>query len=141
MAESSVRLYRAAALWWLLLFALAIVNGVAREAILSPLFGPAISLPLSGLTAMALFGVATRVFVARRPIMTVPQAWGVGLLWLTMTLASEYALFAGLMGRPASEVMASFSREAFLGGNLMILVLAFVAAAPRLFTALRSRGR
>lgn len=133
------KLLRAAALWWVAMFFLASLNGFVRDAALTPLIGAGASLPLSGATLAAVLGVVAWAFVARRAPMSVAQAWGVGVMWLVLTIAAEYALFAGLAGRPAAEITASFSREAFLEGNMIVPVLAFLTLAPRLFTAIRAR--
>jgi hypothetical protein len=121
-------------LTWVLLFALAMVNGALRDLVLRPLLG-AVALPTASITLMALLAAAIYAFVRRTPL-TRRQAWLVGLAWLALTLAAETALTI-VSGRPASDVLASFTWPAIAAGNWVVLDFLFVTIAPALFTWLR----
>jgi hypothetical protein len=124
------RLCRNALLMWLVLFALAFLNGALREFALAPLLG-APALPLSGVTASLAFAIAIALFVRRaRP--TVAEAVGIGLAWLVLTVAVEAALI-GAQGRPASAIADVFTWRTIAGGNLFAVLVAVVALAPVLF--------
>jgi hypothetical protein len=122
------RLLRNAALCWLVLFGLAAANGAAREFLLVPLAGRAAALPLSGIALLALLGFAIWLFV-RRAAMSGAQAVTVGLLWLVLTLAAEWAM-AVAAGQPMAAVARSLTWSAVAGGDLFLLALILVAAGP-----------
>jgi hypothetical protein len=128
--SSRARIYRTALLVWLVLFALAFMNGALREIVLAPRLGAA-ALPLSGLTALLAFAVTIFLFVRHaRP--TLRAAVAIGLVWLILTLAVEI-LMTLATGKAASEVAAMFTRHALAGGNLFGALVAFTAIAPALF--------
>jgi hypothetical protein len=63
------------------------------------------------------------------------QSWGVGTLWLVLTLAFEAGLGIA-SGLSVPEILAQYN---VLGGNLWFLVPLFVLVAPRLFY--RQKGK
>jgi hypothetical protein len=132
-----VRLYALSLLAWLGLLVVAVVNGAAREILLSPWFG-GFARPVSGITAMIAFAAAIFWFVRRlRP--TVADAVGIGLVWLVLTLVAE-ALMMRAAGRPAADVIVSLGPSAIADGDLFALLVAWTAIAPALF-AWRGRPR
>jgi hypothetical protein len=123
-------------LTWCLLFALAMVNGALREMLLRPLVG-AIALPLSTFTLMALLAPAIYVFVRRNAGLSLRQASLIGFAWLALTLAAETVLTLAT-GRPAADVLASFTWPALAAGNPVVLDFIFVAVAPAVLVKVRA---
>lgn len=119
---------------WLVCAILAIANGVIRESVLSPLLGPAVALPVSGLVLSALVLLVTylfgRHFVNRSPVV----CWLVGLQWVAMTLLFEFGLGYFVAGLSWSEMLRTFD---VLTGNLFAVVLVTALVAPALVNRLR----
>lgn len=119
---------------WLAILALAVANGVLREAVLIPWLGGTPGLILSGsLLAVAILAIT---FLAlpwldfERP----SQAVGVGVGWLVLTLVFESA-FGRLQGKSWSSIVEAYT---FTDGNVWPVVLMVTAAAP--WMAVRTRG-
>jgi hypothetical protein len=129
-------LYVFAALCWLLLFVLAALNGALRDFILTPWLGGA-ARPLSAVTLIAMHAVAIAVFV-RWAAPTQREAWVIGLGWLAASLSAE-ALLIARAGKPAANVLSSFSWATISAGEWVAFAFAFVAVAPALFAWLFSR--
>lgn len=125
---------RAAATWSLILL-LAIVNGALREGLLLPLLGNPAALILSGLLLMACIAIVAHVFAPGFGASSRRQYAAVGLLWLGLTLAFEFA-FGVVRGKTWTEIFAAYT---FANGNLWPLVLAFTLVAPALFGLRRGK--
>ncbi|RAI45415.1 hypothetical protein [Rhodoplanes roseus] len=133
--EPLLTLFRNAALFWLLLFAIAFANGAFREIALVPFLGSD-ALPVSGVTGILLMGVAIASFVrAVRP--GFGAAFGIGAMWLVLTLAAEAVLVVA-SGKPVRAVAEAFSGSAVAEGDLFAPLVVFVALSPPVFTLLRS---
>lgn len=116
-----------AALVWLGIACLAIVNGVVRENILVPVLGMPVALPLSGVTLSLLvflmswftfdfFGKQTRAVY-----------FLIGIQWVLMTLVFEFVFGHYVAGKPWPVILEIFD---IAGGNLMPLVLLVSLLAP-----------
>jgi hypothetical protein len=127
---SRPRLYRDATATWVVMFALAFVNGAMREIVLAPKLG-SVALPVSGLVLIVVLAAIAAAFVRFEPALTVRHAWRVGLLWLALTLAAE-ALLAGAGGRPLGDM-------AVLEGNLFAPAVLVLAISPVIWARLMGR--
>lgn len=127
---------RAVAVWAAILL-LAIVNGVAREALLVPMLGPAAGLVASGAVLAVLVLLAALASV-RWLAVNRREAWGIGALWLALTLAFEFSFGAFVQHKAWGELLAAYT---FRGGNLWPVVLAVIAVAPALARRLRPPAR
>ena len=120
---------------WLSILALAIANGLFREALLLPAFGIPAAFILSGLLLSALIiGVAWASLPwlrLRRP----GQFWLVGFGWLALTLAFEFS-FGLAQGKSWPVMLEAYT---FRDGNLWPLVLVVTACAP--FIAAKKRRK
>jgi hypothetical protein len=131
------RLLRNALLFWPALLALAILNGVAREAVLDPLTGPAAARPLSGLTLMGLLAVGAWLFMRGHVAVAPGDAALAGAVWLALTLVAEVVLFALAVERPFEAVARTFTPAAIASGELFAVAAAWLALLPLLIVWLR----
>ena len=119
---------------WLLLVAGAMVNGVARQQLMVPLFGNDLALSLSGITLSLLVLVIAWLTVpllgARHPAALL----AVGALWVALTLAFEYLFGHYVLDKPWQQIHRVFD---IAGGDLFALVLLVAAVAPWLTARLR----
>jgi hypothetical protein len=133
----TVRLWIKATMLWLVILALAIGNGTAREAVLVPWFGPAAGLLASGAT-LSLVILLVALVSARWLGAQQRQAWLVGALWLVLTLLFEFSFGAFVQHKSWSELMDAYT---FRGGNVWPLVLLVTLVAPPLASRRRVARR
>jgi len=118
---------------WIVLLALAFANGALREAALVPWVGDQRGHQVSSVTlALAIFAL-TYVSIGWIRPRGGTDAVMVGLLWLVLVLAFEFAL-GRARGTPWSVLLADYNIAA---GRLWVLVLITTAAAP--YVAARMR--
>jgi hypothetical protein len=123
-----------ATLIWFAIALLAIGNGVFRNEVLQPAFGPSISLPLSGVTLSI---IVLLVIYLAYPFLGVSNArsrWLVGLQWVTFTLIFEFGFGHYVVGKSWTALLQSFN---ILNGDLFLLVLLITLAAPSLAARFR----
>jgi len=123
-----------AALAWLGILLLAILNGALRQALLIPRFGEQIGHIVSTLLLSALVFVAAWVLVPWIRLPTARDAWLVGFLWLLWTLAFEFLGGHYLFKSPWERLLADYN---LAQGRIWVLVLMATLLAPALVHALR----
>lgn len=118
---------------WAGILALAVLNGLLREAIFIPQLGMVAGLVFSGILLSALiFGVTCLSLPwlgARRSAEFV----GIGLGWLALTLVFEFS-FGLWQGKPLQDMLEAYT---FKGGNIWPAVLVVTALSPYLAAKLR----
>ncbi len=119
---------------WLCILALAVGNGILREAVLMPHLAQSAAYVLSGLLLCAVVIAAAYVWLPWLRVDSPFRLWLVGLFWLMLTLVFEFG-FGLWQGKSWAVLMQAYT---FKGGNLWPLVLAVTAAAP--YIAARLRG-
>lgn len=123
-----------ALLAWLVLVCIAIANALLRERLMAPSLGPALALPLSGLSLSAfifLFALATVPLIGKSS----SQVYlAIGLFWLLLTLAFEFLFGHYVAGKSWAEIAQVFN---LARGDLFILVLITSAIVPWLAAKLR----
>ena len=112
---------------WLVIVIVAIINGVAREKILTPLIGSSFSLPLSGITLSVLVLVVTYFTIPFIGEVKTGTYLYIGLLWVILTLSFEYLFGHYVTGKPWHEINQVFN---ILKGDLFIVVLIVSAVSP-----------
>ncbi len=125
---------RALAVWCLLLV-LAVLNGGARDAWLSPRLGDPIGRAISTLLLCGLIFLATWLTIPWIRPATNGEALGVGALWLALTLAFEFGVGHYGFGKPWPELFADYDLRR---GRIWMAVLVVTLFAA-LWTA-RLRG-
>lgn len=109
---------------------LAVLNGMLREAFLTPLLGDTLGRQSSTVLLLALFAGWFRVLQRRWPLASARQAWLVGIVWLVMTLAFETWMGRVLGGRPWTQILDDYN---ILAGRTWILVPLWTLVGPVLF--------
>lgn len=120
---------------WLFILMLAMLNGVLREKTLVPAFGTRTGLVVSGVTlSLAVVAVA---FVAAPwyGALSTHQWLGIGVFWLLLTLAFEFAFGRLVQHKTWTQLLMAYT---FQGGNLWTVVLFVTFIAP--WIAARIRG-
>ena len=112
---------------WMLFLVGAILNGVSRESLFTPLFGENVALPLSGVTLSAFIFLVTYWTVplfGRNPGNVFIS---IGLLWLGITLAFEFTFASFTAERNWRDIIPMLNP---FTGNLLLLVLLVTTVAP-----------
>ena len=120
---------------WCVLLLLAVLNGGARDAWLSPRLGDPIGRAISTLLLCGLIFLASWLTIGWIRPATKGEALGVGALWLALTLAFEFGVGHYGFGKPWLELFADYD---LFRGRIWIAVLVVTLFAP-LWTA-RLRG-
>ncbi len=119
---------------WLVLMALAVANGLAREYWLQPWLGAQAALPVSGLLLALLILLVSLLLARPLGLDGARRAWLVGLLWLGLTLGFEFGYGRYGLGHGWEQLLAAYDPS---GGNLWLLVLASSLCSPWLAARLR----
>ena len=123
-----------AILLWFGLMVLAILNGTVRVKWIIPFTGLTTGLAISTLMLCALILLATWLGLPWLGPLTNTQAWGIGLLWLAMTVAFEFGAGHFLFKKPWAELLVDYD---ITKGRIWALVLATTLLAPLLMAKLR----
>lgn len=119
---------------WLGMMVLAILNGALREGLLVSIFEAAGAHVLSTLLLCALIVGVAWIGVPWIHPTSEGQAFGVGGLWLLLTLAFEFGVGHYVLGTSWDELLADYN---VLQGRVWVLVLITVAFAPVVVAWLR----
>jgi hypothetical protein len=127
------RFLRKGALVWLLMPIAAIANGALRDLLLAPLLGERAAEILSVLVLLVFIYVITAVFLGRAGHRRQSAVlWGLGVLWMALTIAFEFIFFGVFLGVPISELLGAYD---IFAGELWIVVVVGVLLAPPLVGA------
>jgi hypothetical protein len=122
------------ALAWFPMVAIAVANGVVREAWYGTHLGELHAHQVSTLSALVVLGLYMGWVIRRWRPRSDAQAIGIGVLWLGLTLAFELLFGHYLAGHSWESLAQDYD---LLAGRLWPLVPLWVAAAPYLFRRLR----
>jgi hypothetical protein len=123
---------------WVGLLALAFLNGLFREAVLSARLGPSAANVLSTFTLCTLILLLTSVTIEWIQPLDTASAWTIGLTWLTLTVAFEFLAGHYLFGSPWPTLVADYN---VLKGRVWILVLLTILTAPAMMAGSRQVPR
>jgi hypothetical protein len=124
-----------AILIWFGLLTLAILNGGFREGVLVPRFGRGVSQAVSTIILSVLILLAGWISIPWIGPRTLQDAWTIGILWATFTLAFEFLAGHFIFGKPWSELLADYN---LLAGRIWIMVLIITLITP--IVAFTKRG-
>lgn len=125
-----------ALLVWAAIVPIAILNGVFRESVLSPLLGARAALPLSGfLLALLILGL-TWIALPWFGMLDARQYGFVGAGWLALTVAFEFGFGLFVADKSWNDLLVAYDISS---GNLWPAVLVVTAVAP--WTMAKLRGR
>lgn len=119
---------------WLIMVVAAILNGLMRGKLLTPLVGGGISLPVSGIVLsiivlLVAYFTIPFVGVARTEVYLL-----IGLLWVVLTLAFEYLFGHYVAGKSWHEINQVFN---LAKGDLFVIVIVVSAMSPWIVAKLR----
>lgn len=123
-----------AAVLWMAILVLAILNGAFRDTMLTPEFGSVVGFTLSGFIlsiCIVLVAFAAAPWYGR---LNSRQWFAVGLFWLVLTLIFEFGFGRSLQQKSWGEL---FSAYTFQGGNIWPIVLLVTFLSPWLAAKLR----
>ena len=123
---------------WLVILGLAIANGILREEVLIPSLGRTSGLILSGVLLCMLVALVAYGLVRLGPGLTVREGARIGVLWLGLTLAFEFAFGRYVQHKSWGELLDAY---AFKDGNVWPVVLAVTLLAPPAAAHLQARSR
>jgi len=115
---------------WLVLLAVAMLNGAWRELTYGKFVSELSAHQLSCVTGILLFAVVIHQYVFRWPPASAREACYIGLFWMALTVAFEFLFFHYVGGHSWQVLLANYDMSA---GRLWPLILLWVASAPRLF--------
>jgi hypothetical protein len=124
-----------ALLSWLVLVAVAFLNGALRQFAYPPTLGDFAARQVAAGVGAVLLGIAIWLLLRRWPLASARGAWATGALWAALTVLFE----AALVGGPGSwhDVLEQY---AIWHGSLWPLLLLWVLAAPPALSALQRSG-
>ncbi len=121
---------------WLLFMVLAILNGMLRVKVLSPLLGRTPALMLSGILLAAVIFLATYLLVPKFKVSHSKQYWMIGALWVLFTLAFEFLFGHYVIGESWRSLLSAYNVAT---GNLWLLVVFSILFSPYFASRLRAR--
>jgi len=121
-----------AGLGWLAILLLAIVNGALRQAVLIPRIGERAGHVVSTLLLCAIILGATWPLLSWIRPAAARDAWGIGALWLGLTVAFEFVAGHYAFGNSWETLLADYD---VAQGRIWILVLVTTVLAPVLVRA------
>lgn len=115
---------------WLPLVVIAFVNGTIRQIGFQKSLGDLHAHQLSTAIGITLFGIYIFWIIRRWKLESQSEAIKIGLFWMILTIAFEFALGRFILGREWSVLLNDYN---LLEGRVWSLVLLWVAIAPVLF--------
>lgn len=112
---------------WLIFLLGSVINGISRDALLSPSIGESIALPLSGVTLSAFIFLVTYWTISFFGRLPTNAYVSIGLLWLGITLAFEFSFANFTRDQNWPDIIPMLNP---LSGNLLLLVLLVTTIAP-----------
>jgi hypothetical protein len=119
---------------WLSFVVLAVVNGRVRERLITPRLGEQTGHVISTIILSSLILVVTSLTLPWLGTASVGEAWQLGALWLTLTMAFEFLAGHYLFHTPWAELCAAYN---VARGRIWVLVLLVTFLAPILALELR----
>ncbi len=114
-------------LLWAAIIPMAIANGILRDAVLVSSLGQKRARTVSGLSLSTLIMAWTILTIPWLPLPGLMQYAGVGLLWLTLTVAFEFFFGRVVAKKSWQELLRAYRFE---NGDIWPLVLMAVAVSP-----------
>ena len=121
---------------WLVMLAVSVLNGIARDVGYGRELDPLVAHQLSTLYGMTLLGVVIGAYAWRWTLASAAAAWRAGALWLALTVAFEFIFFHYVTGHSLEELLANYDLSA---GRLWPVLLLWIALAPEVFRRLWRR--
>ncbi len=121
---------------WFPMLALAIANGALRQLTFGRHMPELRAHQLSTLVGSLLIGSFIWFIIRRWPPSSRRHARAIGLVWVSLTIAFEFAMGRLLMHRPWQQLFQDYNVAA---GRVWLLFLAWLALAPSIFYTLQRK--
>lgn len=125
-------------LMWLVLLAAMMGNGIFRVLVLQPRLGEDLARQVACVLGMGIILALTVPFLDRVGDVRSGGLFGIGALWLALTVTFEFVFGRYVSGATWASLLAEYDLRR---GRLWPLVLVTVLAAPWLVSLVRGRGR
>ncbi|AFY69814.1 hypothetical protein Pse7367_1525 [Thalassoporum mexicanum PCC 7367] len=112
---------------WLGMAAIAILNGVIREAVYRKFMGELKAHQISTLTGSVAIGIYIWTLMYFLPLQFATQALAIGVIWLLMTIAFEFGFGHYVMQHPWTKLLADYNLRR---GRVWPLFLLWLTVAP-----------
>lgn len=132
IAPMSRPLFRAFVVWMVLLVA-AVINGIVREAVLAPFWGPTVAHWVSTLLLSAGIFFATLLLSPWLDLRSRREAWWVGALWFALTVGFEFIAGHFVFGTPWPTLLADYN---LAQGRIWILIPVVTLLTPPVLFAM-----
>lgn len=114
---------------WLVLMALAVLNGIFRQFVLLPNMGDLRAHQVSTVILCVVIFIYTWLVLRWWQLPARSSAWMVGIMWALLTVAFEFVLGGIILKKPMSTLLADYN---LLAGRIWPLVLLSTLLAPAL---------
>lgn len=137
MTLNKSTLIRRGIMIWLLLFPMAIANGILREYVITPMIGAQAGHVLSTLIFVAVVFAAAFVLMAGgKGIVGRREAVFIGVMWVALTILFEFVFGHYVIGHPWEKLLGEYNLAA---GRVWVFVLVAELVAPILFVGAAER--
>jgi hypothetical protein len=119
---------------WLILVALAVINGITRNALISPRFGEHPGHIISTIIFCAIIFIVSLISIRWIEPKSGRDAMLVGILWVCLTVTFEFIAGHYLFGNSWERLFADYN---ILHGRIWLLVLIASLISPLLATKIR----
>jgi hypothetical protein len=126
--------FKATAIWMVILVG-AMLNGVAREAVLLPRLEPSVAYVASGVLLCLIIVLTSVALIPGLGPLSTAGSLGVGTFWLCLTLAFEFGVCRFVQHRSWTEMLEAYT---FKDGNIWPVVLLVTLLAPLVAVRLRA---
>lgn len=119
---------------WAAIIPVAILNGIARQTLLTPVVGEHRAHQISSLSAAAAVLLIAILGVRWIGVRTARAGWVVGGLWLALTVGFEFCFGRAVAGASWKRLLQDYDLSR---GRLWVLVLLVVLIAPSIAARVR----
>lgn len=114
---------------WCIMLLVSVANGACRDFTYGKRMGELAAHQLSTASSIIVLGVVIFSYIRLYPPTSFLQALGIGLFWMTLTIAFEFLFFHYVGGHSWSSLLKNYYVHE---GRVWVLVLLWIALAPSL---------
>jgi hypothetical protein len=115
---------------WLVMLLVSVANGAIRDFTYGKHINELAAHQLSTVGSVLLLAIVIRGYTWINPPVSARQAFSIGLLWMSLTIAFEFLFFHFAGGRSWPELLGNYN---LLKGRVWPVVLVWIAIAPYVF--------
>lgn len=114
---------------WSIMLLVSVANGACRDFTYGKHMGELAAHQLSTFCSIIVLGLVIFSYIRLYPPSSSFQALGIGLFWMTLTIAFEFLFFHYVGGHSWSSLLKNYDVHE---GRVWVLVLLWIAASPYL---------